>query len=317
MKCEHYLVLCILVVTSCVSIGCEEIRDLPIISDDPYEYLPEIGLSVDLEPGRYILRNYQVADREYKMVELDKKIGTPDYCEPADTIESSWVRIRLEPDHFGNITYINQYKDDIVVEIDQKIQVFEVQRSTLACNMHKIGFITYHEYSGRVIKNLGQPEDIFKYEIDPANPDAIVKSDQVSIETELQYPVFETAEEAFYDENFLRIINNIFSWIYSNCPDPRQFFNPFNPEGSSPLAISNSEGSSREYTLYFTHRNEREKFIGYLHSIFPLGRDFESVWSINRAVHVFEDTNYFYLYFDNIHPVIDLLNCPATFGSLD
>ncbi len=310
MKCEHYLVLCILVITCCFSIGCEEIRDLPIISDDPYENLPEIGLSVDLEPGRYLLRNFQVADRQYRMVEIDKIIGTPDYCEPAETIKFSWVRIKLEPDHFGNITYINQYKDDIVVEIDQKIEAYEVQRSTITCKMRKIGFVTYHVYSGRVIKNLGQPEDIFKYEIDPANPDAIVKSDQVSIVTELKYPVYETTQEALDDENFQRIIINIVSWIYSNC----QYSNTiFNPELPSP----NPEGSSREYTLYFTHRNDREKFIGNLYRFFSLGRDFETLWSINKAVHVFEDTNYFYLHFDNKMPVIAPGNCPPTLFPLD
>ncbi len=313
MKCEHYLILCILVITCCLSIGCEEIRDLPIISDDPYENLPEIGLSVDLEPGIYLLRNFQVADREYRMVELSKKIGTPDYCEPAETIHSSWVRIKLEPDHFGNITYINQYTDTILVEIDQKIRDYEERGSTVACNMYKIGFVTYHVYSGRVIKNLSQPEDIFKYEIDPANPDAIVKSDQVSIVTELKYPVFETAQETSDDENLQRIIYNIISWIYSNCPDPIIY-----PIGSSPPAVFNPEGSSREYTLYFTHRNEREKFIGYLYR-FPQsrGRDFETLWSINRAVHVFEDTNYFYLHFDNKMPVIAPGNCPPTLFPLD
>lgn len=313
MKCEHYLILCILVITCCLSVGCEEIRDLPIISDDPYGNLPEIGLSGDLEPGRYLLRNIQVGDRQYRMVEIDKIIGTPDYCEPAESIAYSWLRIKLEPDHFGNIMYLN-LTDDLVVEIDQKIQTYEVQRSVLACNMYKIGFVTHHVYSGRVIKNLSQPDDIFKYEIDPANPDAIVKSDQVSIETELKYPVFETAQAAIDDENVLRITYNIFSRIYSNCPDSiRSFYS----EGSSP-AIFNGEGSSQEYTLYFTHRNEREKFIGYLYRFLPpLGRDFETLWSINRLVHVFDDTNHFYLHFDNKVPVIGLGYCPPTVATFN
>lgn len=302
MKIGHYLAVCILLIACCFSIGCEEIQNTLIISGDPYKNLPEIGQSAELAPGRYILRHLGVADREYRKVEIVAQIGDPAYCDPSDTFESTLLMIRLEPDDFGHVTYI-QLGDEIVIEIDEKIRVYEEQRPTYTCDVLKTGFYTYHVYSGRVIENFTQPEDVFEYEIDPENPDAIVGSDQVSIETELKYPVFETAQAAIDDGTVQIIISNIFSWIYSNCPSAGRYYNRV--------------GSSREYTLYFTHRKDREAFIGYLYRFFPLRPDFEFVWSLDRAVHVFEETNYFYLYFDNKHPVIGRGNCPPTIDLLD
>lgn len=298
MKFQRYLPFVGIFVIACcvISIGCDEMQDTmidvtetpapdppeePGVSDDPDWNLPEIALSAELEPGRYIVRNPIVSSTGSKLTYISKVIE--------DLPNRVRVYIKLDPQpwlHTVDAERIigtsmvdgESVRDTVVVEITKKRGVRNNEWSRFTD--------TYHDYVGIAVKNLTQPGHIFEYEIDPANPDVVVASDRTSIVTELEHLVFETAQEAIDNENIPRVFRLISQWLRLYCGKTQE------------------AGLSPEYRLYFTHRNDRKAFIEYLYSIYPY-----YLWRLSETVHIFEDTNYFYLHYSLKSSAVELENC--------
>ena len=185
MKLDLYLpIVYILVIACCFTVSCDqmqkpmmdaietatEVPAEPVISTEPemmedlYASLPEIGMSTELEPGKYRIAAVGSARGNFKFIYIGRLIG--------DSEDRVSVHVRLNPQPWsrtseGKLVIVRN--DIIVVEITRKIRVYEKKEGR--------NTYTIHEYEGRAIINLSNPESLFEYEEDEIGPESEMSSE--------------------------------------------------------------------------------------------------------------------------------------------
>ena len=131
-----------------------------LIRREMYRALPEISMTAELEPGKYIISANNVDRGNYKIRGLYKTIGDSKTNETEVRIELSQQPWDTTADGDSVIDAVwtgsEWLHDEIVVEITRKIEVRDEPKGRFTK--------TIHIYEGIVLLNLTQPQNLFEYE---------------------------------------------------------------------------------------------------------------------------------------------------------